>query len=236
MKLKAWLLSCKGCIAAGMALTLIVLAESIFPPWAPYFIIYAFLAILIPLLLKTYSFGAFRNVMRSGWLLTLGVFAIALVVDQGVFTRLYEWVLAVLGLRGDVFFSLDAALTTVAAKAAGKFNITQDMAMTLYALFILIWAPIGEELFYRGYMQGTLRRCYSFNISALVSAAFFGIRHMTHLFFLWPDVPYIAACIWALSAFIFGLLMSWLYERTRSLYPVILSHAVINVIELVMSM
>lgn len=235
MKLKAWLLSCKGCIAAGTALTIIVLAESIFPPWAPYFIIYALLAVLIPLVLKSYRFGAFRDVMRSFWLLTLGIFAIALIVDEGVFSWLYERILAAAGLSGDAFYSLDAALTMLAEKAAGKFSITQDMAMMLYALFILIWAPIGEELFYRGYIYGTLRGCNGYIVSALVSAAFFGIRHMTHLFFLWPDVPLFASFIWVSSTFVFGLFMSWLYEKTHSLYPAILVHAGVNLVELMMS-
>ncbi|HEX2945856.1 MAG TPA: type II CAAX endopeptidase family protein [Clostridia bacterium] len=235
MRLKAWLLSRIGCIAAGAVLTMIVLAESVFPPWAPYFIIYALLALVIPIVLKSYRFGAFRDVMRSGWKLTLCIFVIALAVDQGIFSWLYEWILAALGLGGDTFYSLNAALIALAEKAAVKFNITQDMAMLLYALFVLIWAPIGEELFYRGYIQETLRKCNSFKVSALVSAGFFGIRHMTHLFFLWPDVPFVASCIWALSTFVFGMFMSRLYEKTSSLYPVMLVHAGVNLIELVLS-
>ncbi len=235
MKLRTWLLSDSGVIGVGIVLTLVVLAESIFPPWAPYFIIYAFLAILIPLVLKTYQFGSFRTILRNHWQLTLGIFVIAVIWDRGITTWLYERILDRFGVSGDPFYALSAALNALADAAARKFGITADTAFMLYGLFILIWAPVGEELFYRGYIQGVMRRCHSFQISALVSAAFFGIRHATHLFFLWPNVPLVAAASWALGAFVFGLLMSYLYEKTHSLYPPMLVHVGINLVEILLS-
>jgi membrane protease YdiL (CAAX protease family) len=236
VELKKWLMSGKGCIAVGTGLTLIVLAESIFPPWAPYFIVYAILAICIPLVLGTYRFGSFQAALKSNWRLILGIFVIAVILNEGVFVWLYERILTELGLSGNPFYSMNATMNILSNKAAAKFGISQDSAMMLYALFIVIWAPIGEELLYRGYIQGILRQFNNFKASALVSAAFFGIRHVTHEFFLWPDIPWIAAGTWSLSAFIFGLLMSCLYERTRSLYPLILVHLAVNLIDIVMSL
>jgi membrane protease YdiL (CAAX protease family) len=236
MRVKTWFLSNAGVIAAGIALTLLVLWESVLPPWAPYFILYAVLAIALPVILRTYRFGSFGGVMKKHWRLILGVFAAAVVWDQGVSSWLYEKILARLGLGGDPFYSLNSSVGVMADTAARKFGITADGAMMLYAVFLLVWAPVGEELFYRGYMQGVLRERVSFWVSALVSAAFFGIRHATHLFFLWPDVPWAAAASWAAGAFVFGLLMSYLYEKTRSLYPPMLVHAGVNIIELVLSM
>jgi membrane protease YdiL (CAAX protease family) len=236
MKLKAWFLSSTGVVVIATLLTLIVLAESIFPPWAPYFIVYAFLAILIPLILKTYQFGSFRMVLRSHWKLILGIFVVALIVDEGIFTLLYQRILDGFGVGGNAFYSLNAAVEVMTSAAARKLNITQDTALILYALFLIVWAPIGEELFYRGYMQGALRKISSNRTSALVSAAFFGIRHATHLFFLWPNVPWIAAASWVVGAFVFGLLMSYLYEKTRSLYPLMLVHAGVNIIEIAFSL
>jgi membrane protease YdiL (CAAX protease family) len=233
---KQWMLSIPGALFVVAALTLVVLAESIFPPWAPYFIVYAILAIVIPLALGSYAFGSIREVTARHWKLILGVFILALIVDQGIAGGLYQRVLDLLGVGGDPYYSLDAALGKLADVAAVKFGISPDAAMGLYALFILIWAPIGEELFYRGYLQGVLRSRWSFRASALVSAAFFGIRHATHFFFLFPDVPWIAAASWVASAFVFGLFMSWLYEKTRSLYPPILVHAALNLIDLALSL
>jgi membrane protease YdiL (CAAX protease family) len=236
MKLKSWLLSGTGVVVVASVLTLIVLAESIFPPWAPYFIIYAILAIVIPLALKTYQFGSFWKVLRSHWKLILGIFVLALAVDEGLFTLLYQRILDGFGVGGNAFYSLNAAVNVMTGAAAQKLNITQDAALMLYALFLVVWAPIGEELFYRGYMQGVLRKIGGFRMSALVSAAFFGIRHATHLFFLWPNVPWVAAASWVAGAFVFGLFMSYLYEKTRSLYPTMLVHAAVNIIEIALSL
>jgi membrane protease YdiL (CAAX protease family) len=235
MKSRAWLLSESGVFGVGIVLTLIVLAESIFPPWAPYFILYAVLAILIPLVVRTYQFGSFWAVLKTYWQLILGILIIALIWDEGISTWGYERLLTMLGVGSDPFYSLNAALQLLAETAARKFGITPDAALMLYAVFILVWAPIGEELFYRGYMQGVLRQFGSFRMSALVSAAFFGIRHATHLFFLWPHVPWVAAASWSVGAFVFGLLMSYLYEKTNSLYAPMVVHVAINLIEIVLA-
>jgi membrane protease YdiL (CAAX protease family) len=69
-----------------------------------------------------------------------------------------------------------------------------------------------------------------------VSAAFFGLRHATHLFFLRPNVPLVAAGSWVVGTFVFGWLMSYLYEKTRSLYPLMLIHAGVNLIEIMLSL
>ncbi|MBN2001942.1 MAG: CPBP family intramembrane metalloprotease [Anaerolineae bacterium] len=236
MKIKEWALSNTGVIGISIGLTVIVLIESIFPPWAPYFILYALLALALPLVLRSYEFGSFGTVLKSNWRLVLAVFAIVLIWDEGITTWLYERVLDSFGLGGNPYYSLNAAIGMLADAAAQKFNIAADEALMFYALFVLVWAPIGEELFYRGYVQGTLRQNHRFSTAALISAAFFGIRHATHLFFLWPNVPLVAAASWVLGTFVFGLLMSYLYEKTHSLYPPILIHFVGNLIEVILSL
>ena len=52
-------------IIIAMFLTAIALVESIFPAWAPFFVIYAVAALLIPILLKTFSFGSFTQLFKS---------------------------------------------------------------------------------------------------------------------------------------------------------------------------
>ncbi|MBN1440997.1 MAG: CPBP family intramembrane metalloprotease [Anaerolineales bacterium] len=230
MKVKEWLLSVPGVFIAAAALTLIVLAESMFPAWSPYFMVYAALAIILPLVLGTYPFGSFAEVIRKHWRLTLGVFLAAVIVDQGLAGWAYQRILDSFGVGANPFYSLEAALKTLADGAAFKFGISPEAAMALYAVFLLLWAPVGEELFYRGYMQGALRSPLGFGGSALASAAFFGIRHATHFFFLYPRIPWGAAAAWVVSAFVFGLFMSFLCEKTRSLFPPILVHAGVNLV------
>ncbi len=236
MSVRQWFLSTVGVVVIGVVLTLIVWVESIFPPWAPYFLLYAFLAIFLPLFLKTYTFGAFGAVMKSHWRLMVVVGLIAVFWDQVVMGRLLEYLLTIGGVAGDPFYSLPVAITNLAVAAGDKFGISNDLAMVLYAVFLVLWAPVGEELFYRGYMQGVLRQSQSFTTAALISAAFFGIRHATHLFFLWPAFPLVAAASWVFSTFVFGLLMSYLYEKTHSLYPLMLIHAAVNLIGTLLSL
>lgn len=233
--MKNWFFSDQGVVLTAILLTLTVLAESILTSWAPYFIIYAVLAIVIPLWLKTYTFHSFYQVFCNNRYFIMVIFLLTVIWDLGIMTWLVDQILTHLSLSTDPYYSLNAALQLLAEKAGKRFDITADHAIMLYALFILLWAPIGEELYYRGYMQGVLRKKHSFLYAAMISAAFFGIRHATHLFFLWPLLPVGAMAFWVISAFVFGLLMSYLYEKTNSLYPPILIHFMVNFIAIVFS-
>lgn len=90
------------------------------------------------------------------------------------------------------------------------------------ALVTLVYAgliaPIAEEVFFRGLLFGWLRRHLRFAIAAPLGAAAFAILHQR------PDA--IAA------AFVIGLVLSWLYERSRSLVPAITLHQVVNTAQL----
>lgn len=229
-RLKSWLLSTPGALLTVTVLTLIVLAESIFPPWAPYFYVYAGLAIAIPLLLKAFAFGNFRQVMAASWRVTLGIFLLDLVWERGICTWLYQRILTAQGVSTNPYYSLDAAINKMFESVTIRTSFSLDAAQLLFAAFMLLWAPVGEELLYRGYLFATLRKRRGFWLAALVSAAFFGIRHATHFFYLWPDVPLVAAVFWALTAFVPGIFCAYLYEKTRSLYPPMIEHFLINLV------
>ncbi len=80
-------------------------------------------------------------------------------------------------------------------------------------------APISEELFFRGFLFGGLRGRLSFWPAALISGVFFGLIHL--LGGTLAVIPPLAA---------FGVLLAWLYERTGSIGPPILMHALQNAI------
>ncbi len=236
MNLKEKLSTRTGIIITATVLTAVVLLESIFPPWAPYFIIYAVLAILVPLLLRSFRFASIKEVFKRHWKITLLIFLVGLIWDQGICTFLLEKILGLAGVADNPFYSLTAALTALSESASLKFGMSPDDAMMIFGAFVVLWAPVGEELFYRGYMQGLLKKTGGVKSAIFISAAFFGIRHMTHFFYLAPDVPWIASVTWALSAFGFGLLMSYLYEKTESLWPPIIVHAAVNIFGMAFSM
>ncbi|PWU25471.1 MAG: hypothetical protein C5B48_01185 [Candidatus Rokuibacteriota bacterium] len=82
---------------------------------------------------------------------------------------------------------------------------------------VTVWAPIVEELTFRGLLYATLRTRLPAWPSALVSATLFAIPH-----------GYAAAG--SLSVLVSGLLWAWAYERTRSLIPGLLAHSANNVL------
>ena len=84
-------------------------------------------------------------------------------------------------------------------------------------------APFSEEIFFRGFMYGGLRRRLPVWAAAVTAGAVFGLLHYTG-----PDsigvVPQLA---------VLGVLLAWLYERTGSLWPPIILHVVNNALALV---
>lgn len=80
----------------------------------------------------------------------------------------------------------------------------------------VIAAPLGEEVFFRGFLFGSLRGRLGFGRAAVISAAVFAIFHV---------IPLLAAAM-----FFVGLGLAWLYERRGSLVAPIGAHAMFNVI------
>jgi membrane protease YdiL (CAAX protease family) len=85
-------------------------------------------------------------------------------------------------------------------------------------VLIVAAAPISEEIFFRGFMFGGLRRRLSFPVAALISAAIFGLFHYTG-----PS----SLGVLPLLAFL-GLTLCWVYEEAGSIYPTIAIHMLNN--------
>ena len=79
------------------------------------------------------------------------------------------------------------------------------------------FAPVFEELAFRGLLFAILRRKFRFLPAALMSASTFAIAHGYGL------VGFISV-LWS------GLLWAWIYEKTGSLLPGILAHAINNLL------
>ena len=217
------------------ALWLIALAENTIAPWAPFYVLYAALTTLIPLVSGTAVFGRVRRVRASTWLLAV-VGPMLFQVVAGLWTQvLYPSAAGLLGVpwneavEGQAH-SLLAALTGMFQVAGGRWGADPARVQGIYFAGIMLWAGLGEELFFRGYTHEALRGRWGSRVAALVSAAAFGLRHPTQLALLAPGYPWGAAASWAVISLLFGLLMSWLYERDRSLYPPVLAHYVLNAI------
>lgn len=227
--MRDWLLSVNGVLLTAVFLTLVAALENSILPWAPFFVIQALLALAIPLALKTYRFGSLRTVRWWHWLAGIAA-AVLIQLVGGLFLGLL--VPNLFGSPGEAAVDIGAALMAMYETAAAHLNSDPATIQTAYMVMIFLWAALGEELFYRGYMQGALEKRLNFNRAMLISAGFFALRHATQLLLLWPDYPVIAALAWLTFSFAFGLLMSYLYKRTNSLILPIFVHFILNTIPL----
>ncbi len=81
----------------------------------------------------------------------------------------------------------------------------------------VFFAPVFEELAFRGLLFGVFRRRFQWGVAAMLSAALFAIAHGYGL-------------IGFLSVFWSGLIWAWAYERTGSLWPGMIGHAINNLL------
>lgn len=82
------------------------------------------------------------------------------------------------------------------------------------AITISVFAPLLEEVLFRGAIQGYMMRHFKPWTAIICSALVFGIIHMNPV-----QVVY---------ATLLGVILGWIYYRTGSLLPVILGHVLNN--------
>lgn len=99
---------------------------------------------------------------------------------------------------------------------AGLANIAIGGPAGQFALLVLLaglLAPFGEELLFRGVLFTWLRR-WGFVLAAVLSSLAFGVVHGFNVV-----LP---------AAVVLGLLAAYLYERSGSILPAVVAHAVNN--------
>ncbi len=82
-------------------------------------------------------------------------------------------------------------------------------------------AGVCEEFTFRGFLQNTINRRYSFWPAVLVSATVFGLAHFD------PQLVY------TLSTFIIGLLLGYVYHRWNSYVVSATAHSTVNIMVLI---
>ncbi|SDI43955.1 CPBP family intramembrane glutamic endopeptidase [Desulfosporosinus hippei] len=77
-------------------------------------------------------------------------------------------------------------------------------------------APIKEEMFFRGLIYPPLRQIFGRGKGILLTGLFFAALHLEIIRFL--------------PLFIGGVVLTWLYERSSSIWPAIVAHGTWNVL------
>ncbi len=119
-----------------------------------------------------------------------------------------------------VLLSLVAALVPglnlTEAQNVGFGNLTQHYEVMLAFITLVLLAPIAEELLFRGYLYGKLKRSVPIWAAALVTSAAFGFVHGQ-----WNV---------AFDVFVLSLVACGLREMTGSIWAGVLLHAMKNAI------
>ena len=124
------------------------------------------------------------------------------------------WILLMLlrGAAGVMLSSLGFGMGANAGQGVDRQAVPSVFAF----IDIVVWGPICEELACRALLYTSLRTRFGITLSSVVTAAAFTWMHD-------PDsIPVAGAC------FVPAVLSSLWYERTRSLWPNIVSHSLLN--------
>lgn len=176
------------------------------------------------------SLTFFRQVFLLYSLLFASIWAL------GIRRHRADW--SALGFRPLDIRSLGALLGLVAAVVLGANIVvrsfvhlprTQDLfvfghqprQVLLMVALVLVAAPLGEEVLFRGFLLQGLARRWGFWPAAVVTSAVFTLAHV------WPHLY--------VPIFIMGLAFAWLFWRTGSLWASIAAHATMNATSLVVT-
>ncbi|MCH8206368.1 MAG: CPBP family intramembrane metalloprotease [Chloroflexi bacterium] len=129
-------------------------------------------------------------------------------------------VVALLGSLGfaGVYFAIIAALGLDSFNSQGlPEDVFGHGATRLLNMVVVVgWAPFAEEVFFRGFLLAALLPSLGAVRAAALSSAVFAGAHML------PTAM--------IPLFVTSLLLSWLYVKTRSVWPPIATHVAQNLL------
>lgn len=106
------------------------------------------------------------------------------------------------------------------------------IVFAMFAIPGMLFSPIGEEIFFRGYLQRMLETRFSERISTAIEAAWFAGAHLIHhgivLTAAGLGFRTISGPLWFGLMFALSCMFAWLRKRHDSIYPAILAHAAFN--------
>lgn len=183
---------------------------------------------LLPLLLLNGRARREAGFQRPRGVLMIGV---AMVLGAAAAFACYAIGTMLFGAGPDNWF------VSIANSYRRTLDTTGWNAIRLHVFFTLpalLFSPIGEEIFFRGYLQYVLERRFGQGVSTVLECAAFAVIHLCHhgLFLTSAGLGFrpLSGAIWMLLMFGTAFLFAWLRKRTGSLVPAIASHAAFNLV------
>lgn len=117
-----------------------------------------------------------------------------------------------------LFFTIIITAISIITNSVINTNASQVLSgqPVWFYIFVGLISPIAEEIFFRGFL---VKR-----IGILPSALIFGLAHTSY------DSTYGVEII---AAFLFGIAAGYVFKKTKSLYPSMIGHILVNSINLV---
>jgi membrane protease YdiL (CAAX protease family) len=121
---------------------------------------------------------------------------------------------------------------------AGSFRQQPTPGFTLLQLHLMftiiavLFSPIGEEIFFRGFLQKVLEDRHGRTRATIMEASLFALVHLCHHGILVSAAGVVlqpvSGALWVAQMFLLSLLFAWLRRRSDSILPAILAHAAFN--------
>ncbi|MFD1851583.1 CPBP family intramembrane glutamic endopeptidase [Oceanobacillus bengalensis] len=143
---------------------------------------------------------------KSYWGPIIG-WTVVLIIVAIIVSYVMEWVFQI-GVDNSKTESLQTRLTFI------NFIIAFVSAAII--------SPIYEEIFYRGFLYRWFRTKYGLFTGMFVSSFIFMIVHIP----TFNTLPY---------TFLSGLIFAWTYEKTNSIYPAMIIHALFNGLSIILT-
>ena len=152
----------------------------------------------------------------------LVIFAYRRVNPRALGFGMFEWSTLSLGcglliVSYIVILGHNALLTLLGVDTQGDQILQLFAALDSPIWFILvgvIFAPIVEELFFRGFLFQGFRQKYGWVNGAFLSSAIFGVAHLDPVALI--------------PTFILGFLLAYMYHRSNTVWPSIILHVLVN--------
>ncbi len=105
----------------------------------------------------------------------------------------------------------------------------------IFTIPALIFSPIGEEIFFRGFLQEALTTKLPYRGAMIIDSLFFALVHLFHhgivrdsggMIRFYP----LSGFIWVVLMFVTAMAFAFLKKKSGSIYPAIVSHAVFNLV------
>ena len=139
---------------------------------------------------------------------------------------------------GTLLFDYSADHWFMTVKKFYQQNPSYQVAGPVLSMFLvftipaMIFSPVGEEIFFRGFLHLALQEKVSEKSSGLIEAAVFGLVHVFHHGLVMQQghlrfYP-LSGPLWMILMFLVALAFLWLKKKSGSIYPAILAHAMFN--------